>query len=64
MANELDDIRAQCDCPQCGREFTVSFRTLRLERTIECPGCGVTVRPIDDTPIGAVQKLIDEAGED
>jgi hypothetical protein len=23
--------------------------------------CGETVRPIDDTPIGKIQKLIDEA---
>lgn len=28
----------------------------------DCPGCGETIRPIDDTPIGRVQKLIDEAG--
>ncbi|MBD3772285.1 MAG: hypothetical protein IE921_01735 [Rhodobacteraceae bacterium] len=60
MANDLDDIRAQVDCPVCGREFSVSYRTLRLERTVECPGCGETIRPIDDTPIGTVQRLIDE----
>lgn len=63
MANELDDIRAQTDCPVCGRELNISYRTLRLERTVECPGCGETVRPIDDTPIGAVQRLIDKAGQ-
>jgi hypothetical protein len=27
----------------------------------ECPTCGETIRPIDDTPIGKIQKLIDEA---
>ncbi len=64
MANELDDIRAQTDCPRCGQELNVNYGTLRLERTIECPGCGETIRPIDDTPIGAVQKLIDEANGD
>ena len=63
MGNDLDDIRAQSDCPRCGRELNISFRTLRLERTIECPGCGETIRPIDDTAVGAVQRLIDEAGE-
>jgi hypothetical protein len=35
--------------------------TMRLERTIECPGCGETIRPVDDTPIGKIQKLVDEA---
>lgn len=62
MGDDLDDILAQAQCPRCGREFSVRYRTLRLERTVDCPGCGVTVRPIDDTPIGAVQKLIDKAG--
>lgn len=61
MADELDDIRAQAACPVCGRDLNITYRTLRLERTIECPGCGETIRPIDETPIGAVQRLIDEA---
>lgn len=61
--NDLDDIRAMIECPACGAEFTVSRRTMRLDRTIECPRCGETIRPIDDTPIAAVQKLIDEAGK-
>lgn len=61
MAHELDDIRAQTDCPVCGGELNVTYKTMRLERTVECPTCGETVQPIDDTPIGKIQKLIDEA---
>ena len=61
MANELDDIRAQTECPVCGRELNASYKTLRLGLTIECQGCGETVKLIDETPIGAVQRLIDEA---
>lgn len=61
MAHELDDIRAQADCPNCGEELSVSYRTLRLRRTIECQGCGETVKLEDATPIGEVQRLIDEA---
>jgi len=63
MAHELDDIAAQMECPVCGRILNVQYKTLRLERTIECPGCGETIRPIDDTPIGRVQKLIDGDGD-
>ncbi|RQW42794.1 hypothetical protein EH199_16370 [Novosphingobium sp. LASN5T] len=62
MANELDDIRANTDCPVCGVQLDVPYKTLRLGLTVECPGCGETVRLIDDTPIKAVQRLIDEAG--
>lgn len=62
MANELDDIRVDDDCPACGKTFSVPYKTLRLGRTLECQGCGETIRLIDDTPIAAVQKLIDEAG--
>jgi len=61
MANELDHIRAQTDCPQCGSILTVTFRSLRLGRTIECPGCGETVKLIDETRVGDIQRLIDEA---
>jgi transcription elongation factor Elf1 len=61
MAHELDDIRANTDCPVCGHEFSVSYKTLSLGRTVECQACGVTVTLEDDTPIGKVQKLIDEA---
>lgn len=60
MAHELDDILAQTTCPVCGGELNVSYKTMRLERTVECPTCGETIRPIDDTPIGKIQKLIDE----
>jgi peptide subunit release factor 1 (eRF1) len=62
--DDLDDIRAQTECPVCDKELNVPYRTLRLGRTIECPGCGETIRLIDDTDIGAVQRLIDAAGED
>lgn len=61
MANELDDIMAECDCPVCEVMFEISYKTMRLGLTVECPGCGETIRPIDDTPIGAIQRLIDEA---
>lgn len=60
MANELDDIHANVDCPNCGHEFVVTYRTLRLGRTVECQGCGETISLEDDTPIGGVQRLIDE----
>ena len=63
MAHELDDIRAQAKCPVCRHELNVSYKTMRLGRTIECPSCGETIRPIDNTPIGKVQGLIDEAGQ-
>lgn len=48
MSNELDNIRAQADCPKCGRELSVSYRTLRLGRTVECLGCGEMIRLHDD----------------
>lgn len=63
MAYELDDIRAQTDCMVCEQEINVPYSTLRLRRTIECPGCGETIRLIDATPIGAVQKLIEDTGK-
>lgn len=61
MALELDDIRAQAKCPVCKCELNVSYKTMRLGLTIECRGCGETIRPIDNTPIGKIQGLIDEA---
>ena len=61
MANELDDIRANADCPRCGLEFSVPYKTLRLGKTIECQGCGETIKLEDATPIGKVQRLIAEA---
>lgn len=63
MAYELDDIRVSDECPGCGRGFTVTYKTLRLGRTIECQGCGETIRLEDATPIAAVQALIDEQDE-
>lgn len=63
MGQDLDDIRAQSECPVCGKTLNIPYRTLRLGRTIECQGCGETIRPIDDTPIGDVQRLIDEVQE-
>lgn len=62
MAWELDDIRASTECPVCGRGLIVSYRTLRLGRTIECQGCGETIKLYDDTVIEKVQGLIDELG--
>lgn len=64
MANELDDIRASTECPVCGRELSVAYRTLRLGLTIECQGCGETIKLEDHAPIAAVQRLIDAVGED
>lgn len=64
VAQELDDIRASADCPACGSPFSVSYRILRLKRTVECQSCGETIRPEDGTPIAAVQRLIDEQGND
>ena len=61
MANELDDITAQTNCPVCGYSLSLSYKTLRLQRTVECQGCGETIRPIDETPIAKIQALIDEA---
>jgi peptide subunit release factor 1 (eRF1) len=61
VANELDTIRATATCPKCGEPFSVSYRTLRLRKVVECQGCGVTIRPVDETSIGAVQRLIDGA---
>ena len=63
MAHELDDIAPQMECPVCSHTLNVRYKTLRLERAIGCPGCGETIRPIDDTPIGRVQKLIDDDGD-
>lgn len=63
MANDLDDIRASTECPVCGRELSVAYRTLRLSLTIECQGCGETIKLEDDTPIAAVQRLIDDLSD-
>ena len=61
MAHELDDIPGECECPVCGTRLQVIYKTLRLKRSVECPGCGETIVPEDGTPIAAIQQLIDEA---
>jgi uncharacterized protein YbaR (Trm112 family) len=48
MAHELDDIRASTECPACNGPLTVTYKTLRLGRTIECPTCRNTIRLIDE----------------
>lgn len=63
MANDLDDIRVSTECPVCARELSVAYRTLRLSLTIECQGCGETIKLEDDTPIAAVQQLIDDLSD-
>jgi uncharacterized paraquat-inducible protein A len=60
MAGELDDIRAQVDCPNCGKVLNVPFRQMRLQKAAAC-SCGAMIRLEDDTPIAAVQRLIDDA---
>ena len=64
VANDLDDIRTSTDCPVCGRELSVAYRTLRLGRTIECQRCGETIKLEDRTSIAQVQRLIDEMGDE
>lgn len=59
MAGELDDVCAQVDCPRCGTVLTVTFRQLRTLKAAGC-SCGALLRLEDDTPIGAVQSLLDE----
>ena len=58
MAGELDDIEAQVDCPWCGKELSVPYRVIRLQKAVGC-SCGVMIRLEDNTPIGAIQALID-----
>ena len=60
MVAELDDILAQVDCPKCGAAINVPYRQLRLHKAAACQ-CGVLIRLEDDTPIGAVQRLINQA---
>jgi uncharacterized paraquat-inducible protein A len=59
MAGELDDILAQVDCPRCGKELSVPYRVIRLQKAAGC-SCGAMIRLEDDTPIGRMQALIDE----
>ncbi len=60
MTGELDDICAQVDCPNCGAELSVSYRQMRLQKVAVC-SCSAMIRLEDDTPIAAIQRLIDEA---
>jgi len=59
VANELDDIEAQVDCPKCGKELSVPYRVIRLQKAIGC-SCGAMIRLEDDTPIEPLQALIGE----
>jgi hypothetical protein len=61
MPHELDDILLPADCPNCGQVMHLTYKTLRLGRTVECQGCGVTVKFEDDTPLAEIQALIDKA---
>ncbi|MDX3911657.1 MAG: hypothetical protein QHC67_17900 [Sphingobium sp.] len=60
MSCELDDILAQVDCPKCGAVINVPYGQMRIQKAAGC-SCGALIRLEDDTPIGAVQRLIDEA---
>lgn len=60
MVGELDDIRAQVDCPKCGATLNVPYGEIRLRKAAAC-SCGAMLRLEDDTPIAAIQRLIDEA---
>ena len=60
MATDLDDILTQVDCPTCGAVINVPYRQLRLYKAAACK-CGNLFRLTDDTPLAAVQALIDEA---
>ncbi|QTH20806.1 hypothetical protein HRJ34_21155 [Rhizorhabdus wittichii] len=60
MPGELDDIIALVDCPKCGTELRVTYKQIRLHQAAGC-SCGALIRLEDDTRIGEVQALIDEA---
>jgi uncharacterized paraquat-inducible protein A len=60
MPGDLDDILTQVDCPTCGATINVPFGQLRLHKAAGC-GCGTLLRLEDETPLAAVQRLIDEA---
>ena len=61
MANDLDDIRATIDCPVCGQELSVAYRTSRLELTIECQECGETIKLEDHTLLLAAAQRLNDA---
>jgi len=60
MGTDLDNILTQVDCPRCGAIINVPYSQLRLQKAAGCQ-CGALIRLIDDTPIAAIQSLIDEA---
>jgi hypothetical protein len=60
MGTHLDDILAQVDCPRCGAEISAPYSQIRLYKAAGC-ACGTLIRLEDDTPIAAIQALIDEA---
>lgn len=60
MANDLDDLLLSEDCPQCGTTVRFTYAQMRLHKAAGC-ACGLLLRLEDDTPIAAVQALIDEA---
>lgn len=60
MSCELDDILAQVGCPKCGAVISVPFSQIRIHKAAGC-GCGALIRLEDETSIGAVQSLMDEA---
>jgi hypothetical protein len=59
MGTHLDDILAQVDCPRCGAEISVPYSQIRLYKAAGC-SCGALIMLEDDTPIGAIQALIDQ----
>jgi hypothetical protein len=60
MGTDLDDILAQVDCPRCGAEISVPYSQIRLCKAAG-RSCGALIKLEDDTPIAAIQALIDEA---
>ena len=60
----LSRLQARHEAPALLSLWRAPWGGPRGERTVDCPGCGVTIQPIDDTPIGVVQKLIDETRGD
>ena len=60
MPFDLDRIEAQIDCPRCGAEISVPYSQIRIQKAAACK-CGALIRLEDDTPMAAVQRLIDEA---
>jgi hypothetical protein len=59
MPGDLDDICAQIECPKCGRELSVPFRVIRLQKAVGCQ-CRAMIALQDDTPLAELQRLIDE----